>query len=86
MTYNEGLYILGMAIADVQIIISLLQISDSRLEAKNGFGLHTTQVDLRHKTEAFKASGAIREKSLSSEADLYSGSSQPSLSTKSPLA
>lgn len=48
-------YICGNAIADLYDFT--LYISDSHIEAKNGFGLHTTQVDQRHKTEAFKVSG-----------------------------
>lgn len=33
-----------------------LHFSDSHLEAKNGFGLHTEQVNQRHKIQAFKVS------------------------------
>lgn len=61
--------------------------SDSHPEAKNGFGLHTDQVNKQHKIEAFKASklAAALESTVWNKADRYSGSSQRKLFTRSPL-
>ena len=56
VTYNEGVYTRGSTTYCIGILDFYLYRSDNRLEAKNGFGLHTEQVNQRHKIEAFKAS------------------------------